>query len=165
VLLEAPPGLVDEDELPPLVPDEEPPDMPPPLEDEPPDMPPDDEPPEDEPLMPLLLPVPPGAELELDEPPGELGAEDEDDDEPPGTTTVSFSLVVLLLEPEEGAVLLPPGTTVVVSFFSQALSARAAATATAIKYPLRFMSTPFSFCGYKVHPRVSKCCAVKAFLS
>ena len=132
----APPGAVDEDAAPPgLL-----------LLDAPPLGLEDIEPvPEAEPLMPLPLllvpPVPPVV-LELEEL-GLLGVVVEDEeDEPPGTTTVSFSLLVVLL------VLLdpvppPPGTTVVVSFRSQAPSARAAKMI--IKYPLRFMSTPFSF--------------------
>ena len=85
-----------------------------------------------------MLPVPPVVLLEL-EPLGLLGAVvvDEEDDEPPGTTTVSFSFVTVLLDGADGA-----GTTVV-SFFSQALSTSAASMMT--RYPLRFMSTPFSF--------------------
>ena len=98
--------MLEDEAAPPVEPDELP--VPPPLDDEEP--------------IPLEL----GAvELELDEPLGELGADDvEDDDEPPGTTTVSFSFVVelVLLEPL-GA--LPPGMTVVVSLRSQADSAKA----------------------------------------
>jgi len=139
-----PPGLEDDDEAPPEGAEllEEPPG----LDDIAPDPP-----------VPLLdmPPVPPV--LELEELPGELGALEvvEEDDDPPGTTMVSFSFVTLLVGGE------PPGTTVVVSFRSQAPNASAATTIA--RYPLRFMSTPFSFCGWQVQTPVSKRCAVKGF--
>lgn len=104
VLLDAPPlGLEDIDPDPEAEPDIEPP----PVE-------------LLEPLMPLVLPVLPGAvvlELELD--PGLLGAVDDEDDEPPGTTTVSLVL--------DGP-LLAGGVVTFVSFFSHAESARPATT-------------------------------------
>jgi hypothetical protein len=148
-----PPGLLEDEDVPPgaLLDDAPPPGL-------------DDIAPEPEDPLLDVPPMPLGEEVELEvDPLGLLGAlevVEDDDDEPPGTTTVSFSLVVVvvLLEGAE-----PPGITVVVSFFSQALSASAAAIT--INNPLRFMSTPFSFCGYKVHPRVSKSCAANPTFS
>jgi hypothetical protein len=122
----APPGPVDDDAAPPLLP-------PVLLEAAPPGLD-EDAPPGLEELMPpvlldappLVLPVPLGVvvELELLEP-GLLGVVvvDDDDDEPPGTTMVSFSFTVRsVVGPGP-----PPGITVVVSLRSHAESARAPA--------------------------------------
>jgi hypothetical protein len=114
-----PPGLLLDDEEPPLVP---------PLL----DAPPDDEPPDEEPMPPALLPDEPPVPDELPdvESEGELGAVAEEDEEPPGTMVVSFSFVVVVVDEADplGEVVEPPGTTVVVSFFSHADSARAPRT-------------------------------------
>lgn len=129
--------LLDDEEAPPgLLEAAEPPPIPPLLEDEPPLMPPLVE----EPPIPLpdVLPVP-ELELVVESVVGELGAaEVDDDEEPPGTMTVSFSRVVVDVDPL-GAVVLPPGMTVVVSFFSQADNAKAPITTNT--NPLRLMFT------------------------
>ena len=122
----APPGPLDDDAAPPLVP------LLPPvlLEAAPPGLDEETPPGLDElipPLLvddpPLVLPMPlPGLVLELElEPLGLLGVVvDDEEDEPPGTTIVSFSLVTVLVDEGDE----PPGTTTV-SLRSQAESARA----------------------------------------
>ena len=143
-LLDAPPGLEPAELAPPVPLLLEAPPLG--LEDIPPDALPEAEPP-----MPELLDVPPVPLVEL-APPGLLGDVVEVDDELLGDEE-SFVVVLLLLDEPPGTTVVPPppGTTVVVSLRSHALSARAATKT--IKYPLRFMSTPFSFvCGYENAP-------------